>query len=650
MPRILTLLALGICLAWAESVSNRLPSIDEIYGDNLKRTFSEGVKKVNPSRSNPPEGGNRAPVSPKNTEYRTNSEKEEKLMENIQVSAGHRVAEYTFMDINLLSEDMVLRGINPSYDFYVPIYRNLKKVRISLRIFLPEYLRKDSSVSILVNDIPRYSLSMQDSGKPVYIDIYPERGRDFAKISIRGNLRLSNNVCEDVFSDRPYLILSADSTLNLVYSPAEDINTFLMDYGRHFCIEDKRLLLLVYYLSKIRTIPPVFEWGTKEGCEKVIALSSGKTRLEGNTLHISQKTLQALLVGYRPFIFGKSLSVQQVVEREKNKDNTIYLRDLSVRTSTVKGMSNLSFYIPFSTAVFGGMPDTLYLMLNFSHTPAHQKDHMELRVYLNDALIQSIPLEGYGRRSLNIKIPTQELSYGQNSLVINLVNFTSSDSCFGATTQSALTVFDDSYFYWNSVSRDVSTISDFLRIINRDVGVLVEEERMLPFAVHFLSMLARINRSIENIELVEGTNSRKYDFLIRFGKKASGGELFEVYDPISAKVIFSAMYSEPFMFAMLEKKAVPELVFLSYGNPDTRQLSTMYDIRDYTNLFGNIAVISDSYFASFDTLQKLRMRYEGQKGIGYYWNKYRLLILLILAVPVFYLLIYTYRRLTGRNI
>lgn len=568
-----------------------------------------------------------------------------------QNNIPYKSVDYTFKDINLLSKDMILRGVNPSYDFYIPAYRNLRDVKVVLKIYLPEYLRKDSSVTILVDDVPKYTIGVESSERTIELQLTPQKNREFIKLSIRGYLRVSNNICEDVFSDKPYLVIKADSSVSFTFGPAEDIQTFLMDYQRQFCIQDMRLLPLVYYLSKVRAIPPVFHWGVREGCEKIIVPSTAETKLEGNTLYISEKTIQALQENYRAFIFGKSLIVQTVESRKGIEENFLTLKDLAIRTSTIRGMANLSFYIPFNIAYFGGMPKDLYFTLHFAHTPPHQKDKMELRIYLNDALIESIPLEGGGRKSINVSIPTKELFYGYNALTINLVNFTSSDNCFGAVTQSAFTVFDDSHFRWNHASKNVSTIADFLSVVHGSVGLIVEDKTMLPFVVKFLNLLAYINKNIDRIEIITKAQENKgYDFLFVFDKNISQKGLFEIYDPSTRKVIFSASYHVPFLFVFTNtnSEGIPVLTFRNYGEPNFELLSELYSIEDYSNLFGNVAVIGENYFASFDTLYKLRMRYEGYKGISYYWSKYKLFFIILLALPVLYLLIYTYRKLTRR--
>lgn len=627
--------------AFASEVLKGLPNLENIYGQpshtQEKRAMSE--KKVSLQKRNA-----------SNTVQRQELAKPVYTKVNQPLEKDTKIAEYTFREMNLLREDMVLKGINPAQDFYIPVYRNLIQLSVLLRLSIPEYLRKDSSVSVLVDDVPMYTFTPMDSGKPIYLNIKPKMNKDFVKISIKGNLRLSNNICEDVFSDKPYLIIHADSTATFKYKKASDIQTFMMDYDRIFCVDDQVLLPLVYHISSIRSIPPIFKWGIDESCEKVIKLSQSDTYIEGDTLYINVESIEALQAGYGPFLFGNSIKVEKVGQRESSNNNVLSLRDMGIKTATVRGMANISFYIPFNTASIGGMPDTLYMKLNFAHTPAHQKDKMELRVYLNDALIKTLPLEGYGTKSLDIKIPSTELVRGHNSLMINLVNFTSLDNCFGAVTQSAITVFDNSYFYWNNVSKEVKTISDFFRMINGRVGLIIEDKNMMPFVVKLLNLIPLMNKNIREIQLIGGVEPKaiEYDFILKFKKPNMEKGLFEIYDPKNGSILFSAKYNLPFIYLSLKSDATPELVVSYYENPNFTSIADKYGMEDYLNLYGDVAVVAENYFASFETYKKLRVRYENEKSLAYYWERYKVLVLILLAVPILYLLMYTYRKLTRR--
>ena len=151
-------------------------------------------------------------------------------------------------------------------------------------------------------------------------------------------------------------------------------------------------------------------------------------------------------------------------------------------TTTVKGIANLTVSIPFDTGRFSGMPDKLYLRLKFANSYPYEVDKLSLRIFLNNSLIKAMNLEDGGIKSIDVEIPTNLLSYGYNKLDINLANFVTSNNCFGAITHSILTIYDDSYFYWNAVKKEPKTISDFIKLLNGDVLIVLEDHGLIPVA------------------------------------------------------------------------------------------------------------------------------------------------------------------------
>ncbi|MCS7284949.1 MAG: hypothetical protein NZ527_04445, partial [Hydrogenobacter thermophilus] len=107
----------------------------------------------------------------------------------ISISFASEVKVFTFRDINLLSEDLLLRGINPKYEFYVPTLPQLEEGRIVLRLRTSPYLRDDSTVTLLVDDVPYSTIKVKDMPASLSIPIYRKGNRDFVKISLWGNLR-----------------------------------------------------------------------------------------------------------------------------------------------------------------------------------------------------------------------------------------------------------------------------------------------------------------------------------------------------------------------------------------------------------------------------------------------------------------------------
>jgi hypothetical protein len=355
---------------------------------------------------------------------------------------------FTFQELNLLSQDLLLKGVGPKQDFYIPTLPQLESGTVRLKIITAPYLREDSTITFLIDDIPYKTYKMNELPSEIDIPIYRKKNRDFLKLSLLGNLRISNNICEDIFSDRIYLIIKKDSQVEFRYTNYKNIREFLLDYDNIYCTNDPGIISFVYQFCKQNPIPCKFQWSQEPSC-KSIKLSLGNyLELKNNTLYIPLQSVAAFEEGvFLPYLFGSLQNIKSAQRQIEKPSSELSLRDLGLKTVSVEGAGNISYTIPLDTSKIGGLPDRLYLKLHIAHTPIPKKDHAELRIYLNSELINAYPLEGSGKKSFDIEIPTQGLKYGTNYISINMVLFGSSESCFGTIVHSVLTIFEDSYFY-----------------------------------------------------------------------------------------------------------------------------------------------------------------------------------------------------------
>lgn len=564
---------------------------------------------------------------------------------NAQNNKEYLRKEYTFQEIGFAKEDIKLTGVNPVYDIFIPVYPNFLEAILTLNIRTPDYLRKDSSITVYVDDVPVYNINNASGiNEKVSLRMVGRGRKNFVKVSIRGNLRISNNICDDIFSDRLYMIISKTSTISFTYEEPKDIYVFLKDYSNTFCIDNIKLIPLAYYLSVINPIKQNFLWSPSSNC-KHIKLGD-KTYLQGNVLYISEKDLKAITNRQDSLLFGREINVIQSKEDKEGLGREISLRDMGFTTTTVKGIANLTVSIPFDTGRFSGMPDKLYLRLKFANSYPYEVDNLSLRIFLNNSLIKAMNLEDGGIKSIDVEIPTNLLSYGYNKLDINLANFVASNNCFGAITHSILTIYDDSYFYWNAVKKEPKTISDFIKLLNGDVLIVLEDHGLIPVALNLLNGIAEINKNVRKIDISQEEKDG-YDFVLKFKKPKWEKGTFEVYNPLTEEVIFSAKYSKPFIFVSLGERP-RQLEITYYGNPNITHIAQSYKIEDWMNLFGNIGIFTEDYPISFEVGKKLRIRHEFEKSLSYYWNLYKLWIIILLGAFVFAFLVYVYKRLTRR--
>jgi hypothetical protein len=104
---------------------------------------------------------------------------------------------FTFQELNLLSQDLLLKGVGPKQDFYIPTLPQLESGTVRLKIVTAPYLREDSTITFLIDDIPYKTYKLNELPSEIDIPIYRKKNRDFLKLSLLGNLRISNNICEE---------------------------------------------------------------------------------------------------------------------------------------------------------------------------------------------------------------------------------------------------------------------------------------------------------------------------------------------------------------------------------------------------------------------------------------------------------------------
>lgn len=253
----------------------------------------------------------------------------------ISLSSALESKTYTFEKLNILSDDLVLKGINPKYDFYLPTLPQLSNGEVRLNLSFSPYLRDDSTLTVLINDIPYKTFKVREIPPLLRIPFIRKGDRDFVKVSLLGNLRVSNNVCEDVFSDKVWLVVGKNSTVEFKYDHYKNIREFLRDYDNRYCIKSPWLIPLVYQICKQNPVPcDVIYQPNDEDCRKYIDEAKGDLlELKGNTLYVPLETALAFERGvFYPFLFGSPQEIKNVRRESEEVLSEVSLRDLGIDT------------------------------------------------------------------------------------------------------------------------------------------------------------------------------------------------------------------------------------------------------------------------------------------------------------------------------
>lgn len=587
----------------------------------------------------------------------TNNVKEQN---NINNNNNLLTKTFTFRDLNLLSDDLVLKGINPRYDFYIPTLPQMVSGKVYLKIQTYPYLRKDSTITILLNNIPYETFKAGSIPPEIDIPIKRSNNNNFVKISIFGDLHITKNVCVDAFSDKSYIIVSKNSKVEFNYKEPNDIREFLIGYNNDYCIYSPTLIPFVYQMCKYDPIPcKVYYNKNIKNCKTIEPSNNNNLYLNKNTLYVPITTTTNAFENmvFPTYLFGGSELINKAVVESKNAKTEVSLKEMGIKTATIEGVSNLNYTIPIDTSKLGGIPKNLYFRLFITHTPTNKNSSEELRIYLNNNMISAYPIKGTDKNSFDIKIPTDELSYGKNYLDINLVNFDNPDICAGNLPRLAFTIFDSSYFYWDKLKNKPKYISDFLEDIHGNVAFIIKDENFYPLTTKLATDLANYDKNISSIS-INPKNLSKYDFVIMFESPKDTADMpielnkgdFEIFNPLTKKVIFSSIPSEAFtvmMVKMIDNK--PTLVFSYYKDPSGINNIFKYHFSELLALAGNTAIATKDFISSYEVGQKLMIKYKYSKGLSYYWNKYKLWIILLLTIPITIFLAYTYVKLTRRK-
>ena len=564
----------------------------------------------------------------------------------------------SFKELGILSDDIILRGVYPSWSFFLPVYDGFKGGEVNLFLRLSPGLRRDSYVEISVNDKPIARFSADKLPYPVRVKLPADVKSDFIKVGINGYLRYGNTLCEDTYENRTYLLVEKESKVIIRYRDRGEIYHVFYNYNPIYSLEQSdnlKFFSLAFYLSKYLAIPAEIYLDGKKGFRLVYNPNIEGIERIGNKVLVSDKFIDALNEGFiSATLLGKRVEIKRVVNKTAEGDRDfITLSEMGYDTLSSSGIGFVSLSFKFNYTYAGGIPENPRLRIHLSNTPV--KEDASINVYVNGKMINSFSVKEAGEKSYDI--PLYETTLGDNIITLVLNDFISADECKGNVPRDELTLFNDSYIYWTGVKKNVDSVSDLVKLLNGKVLVYVGNDKYLPFVVKFLSELGRKNKNVVSVELTRNpanVSEQKYDFLVSFGdvkgskqpiKYDKGG--FKIMDPLTGRVVFSSDYTKDFLVVQVgEYGKLPALNFQCFG--DCSNIFNKTDFDQLYRIFANVGIVTSEYRLSLPVGSKLSVKYELEKDISYYWNKYKLIVLVVLGGLILIFLRYVYIRLTGR--
>ncbi|HLA47633.1 MAG TPA: cellulose biosynthesis cyclic di-GMP-binding regulatory protein BcsB [Nitrospinota bacterium] len=574
------------------------------------------------------------------------------------------------------AKDVYLSGTNPEFSLYLSNYRGLKTAKAQMQLRLSHVLDKKSTVTVLVNDVPLFTKSVEQIGhEPTLSFGIKLSSSDYVKVAVRGSLFITGDICHDIPTGNLWMVVSNKSRFIMENTFISDnISSYFKNYDADFNIvlDNEKVSLsaipLIYYINKLnywKNINISIINTPIEGMRNIIVgnydrdieIRDGNLFVSGNGIQMLKKSLMNLYI-------TSSLRNSLINTEEANRTKELSLANAGIRGITMTGIGDLSFNVPIRYSFFSGIPRNLNLKLMLNHTPIPEGDKAFLKIFLNGVLIKAEQLSGGGNiTSYTVKIPEEFLKGYNNDLNIVVSYFINRGDCKGSIPSMTVSMLDSSYFYYDDVSRKkINTVTDVMGSMSGKVLVMIDDHNMLNFGIYLMDILGRFNRDIENIDIIQ-TNYKKekmagYDFVILLANPINAHEpnmplklnqgRFSIVNPLTQKELFnleqreslhtneiiSSEYADSFGILQTFDEGDSKILMLSYYN-DINKLSFLEDIKkeDINKMLGNVVVFNRD-IASYEIGEKYRVIYKDVKTLGYYWNKFKLVMVLVIGLIV----------------
>ena len=590
------------------------------------------------------------------------------------------VAEKEFIPLTKLGyyDDIYIEGSSPYFQVYFPVYNSFKGGKAVFDIEISPIAKEDSVIAVRVNDKVVKLIKVKDFGYTgkIEIPIQNFKNRKYVKISLDGDIKVGLNICDTINARNIYLKINPEKSGFYVLEDTtnRNIKSFFFDYTKNFYVDklDTKSLKLFYYipsatgwiksdvdvLKDTNTPKKIISISNTGGFAKVEKVSKGFLLTTGNPNIVSNFILKSAMFTE---INGSEVNENQ----EKLNKNSITLKELGITNLNINGVGVLSFLIPFNTAKLGGIPDKLQFNMIISHSAIDEHDRASLEVFVNDTLVKSYQIKekSAGRKGLVIDIPKSMLAAGLNNIIVKFNYYPSSDRCIGTVPKVNVSIDDSSYLKWGGVVKKVSKVRDFLNMVNGKVAVVVEGKPVLISASHLLETLGKINPNITKLDVftdLSQVSTSKYDYIIMFLNNQTAQKVlndknvplkidnkgFTIFNIQSGKKLFKlSSHQSVGIMEVIEYENKPALVVSYINSPKVLDGMKIFNPVNVNSLLGNLVLFNSEDYSVYNVGDYINVEYVSEKGLLYYWNNYKILIISLLAGLVILFEIFVIKKL-----
>lgn len=377
---------------------------------------------------------------------------------------------FTLEELTGIPGEISLEGPAPSVSLYLPVLPGMRfqDAVLTLEYVASSRLAPRATLSVYGEDVLLATFEVFPGTRSVHIPLAPLEGmvlQDTLRLTLRGDLSRSENLCEDLLSRDLFVRIRAKSTLSAVL---EETTWTVRDFFR-FPASRVRILLPEKHLSRellgaylklaaflrrsrhaVLTEPlPERLPEAEDPKERRIVLRENALRdveLRGATLYLTPRGVSGVLAELSLFA-GTSFRVQSGPSLPARKRT---LQDFGVRSTTLRGIGELRQSVYFTLADLGGVPSSLELVLLSSTIPLPETPRGEafLKVFLNGNLVFTRRITRTSKQGIHrdtIFLPPRLLGR-ENALDIVFSYFPEVGECRRGTMPFEATIFEQSYF------------------------------------------------------------------------------------------------------------------------------------------------------------------------------------------------------------
>jgi len=399
---------------------------------------------------------------------------------------SHLSAQETFKSYGFGAQ--TIQGLEGQYNYYIRLLpsQQVNGSAILLHIDAPKALNTEKSfVHILINDVPTFSGHFQtDSVNKIVVRVTADEAQktDFLKVTVRTQLFIGNDVCQDENNPALWLrVLPASSIIwnsnkkynassvhlsNTLFSKkaivypnnitAGELQAVALVYARlkKYGVDDIQLytmdqlpdsltdFIVIGMRNKISAaLRPVINREIAKGDGLLYLhkskIGAGNSRfkqilfLTADDVPGISKALDALLTpGLLGSTFQDELLIKKTYYKKLQKGSRVYLSDLEDGNNIMNGSGTLSHTYSFKTSAFNALPADLNFQFQVKYTGISKNDRGYFNVYLNGVLLNSRQLNEAGTLLVNTTANRYQLKKF-NTLKTEFVFYPANGVCSG---------------------------------------------------------------------------------------------------------------------------------------------------------------------------------------------------------------------------